>query len=115
MILVVGGAHQGKRAYAETLVRETHAGRKAGPVMDRFQDLVKQKMEEKAPLEPFLREVLQEHPDAVIVMDEVGYGIVPMKAQDREYREWVGAAGQFLAKEAENVYRVVCGIGVQIK
>lgn len=110
MILVIGGAYQGKRAFAGQLALE-----RSYEVIDCFQDRVRRQMEEKRPLEPFLEELLKNNPHTVIVMDEVGCGIVPMNAQDREYREWVGAAGQFLAKEAEKVYRVMCGIGVQIK
>ena len=48
-------------------------------------------------------------------MDEVGGGIVPVDPEDRIYRELVGRAGQRLAKEAEQVHRVLCGIGVRIK
>lgn len=110
MILVIGGAYQGKKAFAMQLASEM-----SYEVIDRFQDCVRKQMEEEIPLEPFLEALLKKNPHTIIVMDEVGYGIVPMKAQDREYREWVGAAGQFLAKEAEKVYRVMCGIGVQIK
>ena len=51
----------------------------------------------------------------MIVMDEVGAGVVPVERSDREYREAIGLAGQHLAREAEEVYRVVCGIGMRIK
>lgn len=37
-------------------------------------------------------------------MDEIGYGVVPMSAEDREYRELVGHTGQLLARQAEAVY-----------
>ena len=62
-----------------------------------------------------MEEVLAKNPDITIVMDEIGYGVVPMSAEDREYREMVGHTGQLLASQAEAVYRVVCGIGTRIK
>ncbi len=48
-------------------------------------------------------------------MDEVGAGVVPVERSDREYQETIGLAGQLLAREAAEVYRVICGIGVRIK
>ena len=41
--------------------------------------------------------------------------MVHVERSDREYRETICLAGQLLAKEAREVYRVVCGIGVRIK
>ena len=45
----------------------------------------------------------------------ISLDLVPMSAEDREYRELVGHTGQLLARQAEVVYRVVCGIGTRIK
>ena len=56
-----------------------------------------------------------ENPDIVIVSDEIGYGIVPVDAFDREYRETVGRICTELAVYSDKVYRVVCGIGVPVK
>ena len=36
------------------------------------------------------RRSARKNPDITIVMDEIGYGVVPMSAEDREYRELVG-------------------------
>ena len=58
---------------------------------------------------------LKAHPDCVIVADEVGNGIVPMDAFDREYRDRLGRILISLAKEADEVVRVICGIGKKIK
>ena len=55
------------------------------------------------------------HPEAVIAANEVGAGVVPLRAEDRLFREAVGRALCVIAQEAEQVTRCVCGIGVRIK
>ena len=51
----------------------------------------------------------------VIVSDEVGYGVVPIDAFDRKYREAVGRVCTELAGYSQRVTRVACGIGMVIK
>jgi len=64
-----------------------------------------------AEVEDFLRE----NRDAVIISAEVGYGLVPIDAFERKYREAVGRVNCYLAGEAEQFYRVVCGEGERLK
>lgn len=47
-----------------------------------------------------------------IISDEVGLGLVPCDAFEREYREMVGRVLCLLVKECNRVHRVFCGIGV---
>ena len=63
----------------------------------------------------FAQSFIIKHPEAVIVADEVGAGVVPMAAEDRLFREAVGRSLCVIAQEAESVTRCVCGIGVRIK
>lgn len=63
----------------------------------------------------FARSFCEEHPDAVVVANEVGAGVVPMTKEDRFYREAVGRTLCAIAQQAESVTRCVCGIGVRIK
>ncbi len=55
------------------------------------------------------------HPDAVIISDEIGSGIVPLDGFEREYRERTGRMLEALALDADLVVRVICGIGQKIK
>lgn len=112
MILIVGGFAQGKLAFAKEKLGVTGYG--DGEFTEencvyRLHTMVMQESFEKD-LETYLRA----HPDAVLICDEVGCGIVPMEKADREYREKVGRVGCMLAKRAEAVYRVVCGIGTRL-
>lgn len=59
--------------------------------------------------------LLRELPDAVVVANEIGAGIVPMDAEDRAWRENAGRALCILAEASQQVTRVVCGIGMRIK
>ena len=53
--------------------------------------------------------------ELILICDEVGCGLVPVDAFEREYRETVGRICTALANRADRVDRVVCGIGTQIK
>lgn len=58
---------------------------------------------------------LVEYPDCIVICDEIGNGIVPMEAEERIYRERTGRILEQLAAQADEVVRVVCGIGLKIK
>lgn len=55
------------------------------------------------------------HPEAVIICDEVGSGVVPLEKDKRIYREYVGRVLCVVAERAEHMERIVCGIGQVIK
>lgn len=127
MILVIGGACQGKLKLVcswlgKDIDRSLYADGATDcwleinnkPVVYRVQDYLKRGLEEQRDMEAWIRQLIAADPDYVI-MDEVGYGIVPLQKEQRFYREEAGRAGQQLARAAAAVYRVVCGIPVQIK
>ena len=58
---------------------------------------------------------IEESPDTILISDEIGNGIVPMDPHEREYREQSGRVLIELAGRADEVVRVVCGIGQKIK
>lgn len=129
MHLIVGGAYQGKLEFALGLLGREETERDcwaAGdedsfeaaferPVVYRFHEYVRRLLAEERDTEYFLEELEKRNPQAVVIMDEVGYGIVPADPADRRFREEAGRAGQRLAGKAEAVYRVVCGIGTRIR
>ena len=105
MKLYIGGAYQGQEELA----------RRENPGVEIFLDFqLKFKNfdgDACACAEAFVRE----HPDAVVVADEIGCGVVPMDRNDRIWREAAGRALCVIAQKAETVIRVTCGIGVRIK
>lgn len=58
---------------------------------------------------------LSKNPESIIISDEVGNGIVPIDFLEREYRERTGRILVKLANQADEVVRVICGIGQKIK
>ncbi len=57
-------------------------------------------------------DLIRVNPDLILVSVEVGYGVVPIDAFDRAYREAVGRICTKLAAYSHRVTRVACGIGI---
>ncbi len=51
----------------------------------------------------------------IMVTNEVGMGVVPDNRQARLYRDLVGRCNQCIARAADRVYLVSCGIPLQLK
>ena len=127
MILVTGGASQGKLNYAASLFPKTSwaDGRTCSEQellscggIHHFHSYIEMRMKEGKTEEELLQLadlIYRENPDMVMVTDEIGYGIVPADAFDREYREVTGRVCTRIASYASQVYRVVCGAGTVIK
>ncbi|MCI5856905.1 MAG: bifunctional adenosylcobinamide kinase/adenosylcobinamide-phosphate guanylyltransferase [Agathobacter sp.] len=60
---------------------------------------------------PFLRK----NQNCIVICDEIGNGIVPIDPLEREYRERTGRILIEIAKQADEVVRIICGIGQKIK
>ncbi len=84
-------------------------------IINHFHHWVKEGMRQGRDLEQELGAFLCRKEELVIISDELGNGIVPMDAFEREYREKTGRLQILLAKEADEVVRVLCGIGQRIK
>ncbi len=124
MILVIGAAYAGKRAYAKSILPEISFidGENCAPDavfhcqgIDHFHTYIRRQMEAGNEVSDLPQKISRENPDVVIISDEIGYGIVPETAFLREYREMTGRVLSGLAAKADQVYRVVCGIGTVIK
>ena len=86
-----------------------------GEILNHFHQLIRRLMLDNRDVSVFLNRIFEENPQAVILCDEVGNGIVPMDKFEREYREAVGRACCEIAKRAVLVERVYCGIGQRLK
>lgn len=119
MILVVGGAYQGKMDYVKAHYPEDYL------LVPNYHLEIKKQLEEgQDPMEEAKRFVScssllklldSDKRDIIIVCDEVGSGVVPMEAFDRQYREMTGRVCCYFAQEATEVVRVIAGIGTKIK
>lgn len=77
-------------------------------------DLLHEGMEEAA-VQSTILSLVQRHPDTIVICDELGNGIVPLEKMDRIWREQTGRLTVELAKQAERVERILCGLGQRLK
>lgn len=110
MKLYIGGRYQGKREYA---LRQNPGMENC--LVDEFQEWVRELTQNHKNAEQEVANYLSLHPDAIIICEEIGNGIVPMDKFEREYRECLGKILIQIAEKAEEVVRVICGIGQRIK
>ncbi len=76
-------------------------------------DAIYTSMQEK--IKALLTQAKRNAGTTVFVTNEVGAGIVPENQLSRIYRDMAGLANQWMAKDADEVYLVVCGLPVNIK
>ncbi len=125
MILIFGGAYQGKLEFAKENFGVTDEDvflctqdtkidwtKKVLYNMDQaFLAHVREELES--------RDVIAEHlddiKDKIVIVNDISQGIVPMERENRDWREMTGRAMLYLSKEADQVYRVFCGLGSKIK
>lgn len=127
MKLIIGGCAQGKLNYVlekygafaddirdgELPDNEEKAGKIV--VINHLHEWIKSRMLFGGCPEEEIRDFVEKYPDCVLISDEVGNGIVPVDVFEREYRERTGRILVELAGKAEEVERVICGIGQKIK
>lgn len=77
-------------------------------------DLLDEGMEEEK-IQTTILSWIKSDPDAIVICDELGNGIVPIKKQERIWREQTGRLMIELAKQAERVERILCGLGQRLK
>lgn len=127
MKLIIGGAYQGKLDFAKkeyglesqedwadgaACSREelfSHRG------INHFHLFVRRMLEQGEDVSRLAEELLEKNQEAVVVAAELGCGVVPMDAFDRNYRESCGRLCTRLAEGSSRVHRVICGIGTVIK
>ncbi len=124
MEMMIGGAFQGKADLAKKTypgirwVRGEEISEKelmeAQGVLG-FHRFIRRQLEQGGEVKDLAAALIRNNPDIILVSDEVGYGVVPVDAFDRAYREAVGRVCTELASYSKKVTRVVCGIGTVIK
>ena len=124
MDLIIGGAFQGKSDYAKKQHPEIcwREGRDLGAdeiftvsgVLN-LHEFIRKEMQAGQDLEGFGEKLIRRNPNLILTSCEIGYGVVPVDAFDRAYREKTGRICTVLASYSRKVTRVICGIGTVIK
>ena len=124
MILVFGGAYNGKKDFIKEKFNineedifycsdgEIYFSKKVICGLHKF--TYNNTLKNKSSLE-YIKENINLFKDKIIISDEISSGIVPLKKEDRMWREETGRCLQYLSKESSCVYRVFCGISTIIK
>ena len=132
MKLVIGGRAQGKLNYVlQHMTDENYqiydgvfpegeelfnrSNRNEILIVNHFHKWVNKELKENRNPEEELEAFLKKGVRFVIISDEIGNGIVPVDAFERDYRERTGRMLITLASQADEVVRVICGIGQKIK
>ena len=122
MILIIGGAYQGKTEYAKKTYglqdadiftcESTNIDPSARAIrhLERFALACVRAGEEPA-------EVLRalDLSDKILICEDISCGVVPMDAVEREWREAVGRMNAMLAAKAARVTRLFCGLPLELK
>lgn len=144
-LLITGGAWQGKRRFAERLiaggrlsaegvfyVEEKRLQRWTEPVLSGARsaeqaaaDAAEELLGELAGIKRAGRssdavqmsgEAVEARPFcAAIILDSIGNGVVPLRAEDRALRELGGRLACILAAQAAEVWKLECGIAERLK
>lgn len=127
MKLVIGGCAQGKLQYVlhkyqlredavwDGVIPDDRTSNTDTIVMNHFHQWVKRRLSEGGCPEEEIQSFIERCENCIIISNEIGNGIVPMEAFEREYRERTGRILVQLALKAKEVERVICGIGQKIK
>lgn len=114
MVLIVGGMAQGKLAFARRELGVAAWSEGALGAEDCVHGLhlaIRTLEDPRGAIDQWLTQ----HPEGVLICDEVGCGVVPMDRDERAWRETVGRLCCELAERARAVYRVQCGLGARLK
>ena len=126
MIMITGGAFSGKKDYVkerfgfsdEEILNGENCSLEAvfsAKCIADYQLIVKRLLEENADVQTFTERLCKENPNAVVIINEIGAGIIPLEKNDRIWREETGRSGCLIARNSSEVIRLACGIPTTIK
>ena len=120
MILIIGGAYQGKLDFAKETLGITDADVhtcSAGEIA--FTKRCIYKIEEFTYGHPdpigYFQAHQKEWQDSILICEDIFCGVVPMGAENRAWRQNTGRLVQYLSREADRVSRIFCGLEQRLK
>ena len=124
MIVLTGAAYSGKTAYCKAVFAPQaildgaacspedalHA-----PCITHYHTLIRRILAENADPTAFTEHIIRENPACIVLLDEIGCGIIPLDREERIWREMTGRCGCLLTARADTVIRLCCGIPSALK
>ena len=120
MILIIGGAYQGKLDYARETYELTDGDIcTCGEEDIDFGKKCVHRIEEYVWTHPdaltFFRQHRPEWENSILICRDLSCGVVPLERENRAWRQNTGRLCQYLAKEAKEVHRIFCGLEQRLK
>jgi adenosylcobinamide kinase/adenosylcobinamide-phosphate guanylyltransferase len=119
MVLIYGGAFQGKTEYVMSKYSlETKDIFFCGSneidftkkVINGLHIFIFESLQSPSDPEQYIRNNLEKFKDKIIICDDISCGVVPVTALERKWRECTGRCMMLLAGESDSVIRVFCGL-----
>ena len=120
MILIIGGAHQGKMDFTKETFGIMDADvYSCGEDEIDFSKRCIYKIEafttcNEDPI-GYFEAHREEWQDSILILQDIFSGVVPMGAENRAWRQRTGRLAQYLSKEAQQVSRIFCGLEQRLK
>ena len=126
MILIFGGAYQGKLAYALDRFKATEddvyqcksddvntpENRKIIYEIDKW---ILALVEKGIDIEKAIRQFIDANSDKIVVCNDISCGIVPLDPVPRKWREAVGRSLAVLSRSSDEVICLFCAIPARVK
>ena len=124
MILIIGGAYQGKLDFAKAAfaLSEEDVFSCTGDTID-FSKRCVDRIEEftygcvQKGVEPktFFQTHREQWRDSILICQDIFCGVVPIDPVQRQWRQVTGRLCQYLTREASRVSRIFCGLEQRLK
>lgn len=124
MILIIGGAYQGKLDFAKEAfsIAQEDVYSCSGPeidfsrrCIDRIEEFAYACVQRGTEPKAYFEAHKEQWRDSILICQDISCGVVPMDTDQREWRQAVGRLCQYLAGEAGQVSRIFCGLEQRLK
>ena len=124
MILIIGGAYQGKLDFAKEAFgitdedvfvckdSEIDFSKRCVYALEKFTLACVREGRDPA---SYLQEHREAWDDSIFICQDFFCGVVPMEAEARAWRQITGRLAQYLSQEADRVSRIFCGLEQRLK
>ena len=126
MILIFGGAYQGKLAYAQNRFgltlndvypcdEEDSRMPENKKIINEIDKWILALVKAGDDITESLERFINANPDAVVICNDISCGVVPMDVMLRKWREAMGRSMSELSYHSSEVLRLFCGIPTRLK
>jgi adenosyl cobinamide kinase/adenosyl cobinamide phosphate guanylyltransferase len=126
MIVIFGGAYQGKLAYALERFKLTEndvftcnsddAGLPGNrKIIYELEKWILALLKNNIDVEQALRQFIESNKDAIVICNDISCGVVPVDPLMRKWREATGRSLAALSRESVEAVRLFCGIPTRVK